>query len=67
MMFTDMSNYKMVYQDQVFNVVGVIPTVYAESSGATPKIQFIEATYIDENGELRIVKDEAWTFKFVRR
>lgn len=63
----DMSNYKMIYKEQVFNVVGVIPTFYTESADEAPKIQFIEASYIDENGELRIVRDEAWCFKFVRR
>lgn len=63
----DMSNYKMIYKEQVFNVVGVIPTLYTESANEAPKIRFIEASYIDENGELRIVRDEAWCFKFVRR
>ena len=64
----DMSNYKMIYKEQVFNVVGVIPTFNAAgSANESPKIKFIEASYIDENGELRIVRDEAWCFKFVRR
>jgi len=63
----DMSNYKMIYNEQVFNVVGIIPNIYAESTNEPPKIQFIEASYIDENGELKIVRDEAWCFKFVRR
>lgn len=63
----DMSDYKVIYKEQVFNVVGVIPTINVGSSNETPKIQFIEASYIDENRELRIVRDEAWCFKFVRR
>lgn len=64
----DMSNYKMIYKEQVFNVVGVFPTINtAGSANESPKITFIEASYIDENGELKIVRDEAWCFKFVRR
>lgn len=63
----DMSNYKMIYKEQVFNVVGVFPTINLESETNTPEIKFIEASYIDENGEFKIVRDEAWRFKFVRR
>lgn len=44
----DMSNYKMIYKEQVFNVVGVIPTINLESETNTPKVKFIEASYIDE-------------------
>lgn len=63
-----MSNYKMIYNDQVFNVIGVIPTFYEYSEDAViRKIKFIEASYIDESGELKIMQDEAWKFKFVRR
>ena len=64
----DMSNYKMIYKDQVFNVVNIMPTIkYPEGVNPIGKVTFIEATYIDENGELKIINDEAWCFKFVRR
>lgn len=64
----DMSNYKMIYKDQVFNVVGIVPTFYNDSTNkGFKKIKFIEASIINENGELAIVEDEAWMFKFVRR
>lgn len=62
----DMSNYKMIYKEQVFNVVSVIPTFEVKAEGNT-KVKFIEAWFIDEDGELKIVRDEAWCFKFVRR
>jgi hypothetical protein len=68
----DMSNYKMIYKDQVFNVVGIMPILdftgvnNAENNGFK-KVKFIEASVIDENGELAIINDEAWMFKFVRR
>lgn len=64
----DMSNYKMIYKDQVFNVVDVMPTLaYYEQSDPRPKITFIEASYVDEYGELNIIRDESFMFKFVRR
>lgn len=62
----DMSNYKMIYKEQVFNVVSIIPTFEIKTEG-NPKMKFIEACFIDEDGELKIVRDEAWCFKFVRR
>ncbi|MBZ9635609.1 hypothetical protein [Clostridium sp. FP1] len=67
----DISNYKMIYNDQVFNVVGIIPTIdYLEETNRTNKkckVKFIEASVINENGELQIINDEAFMFKFVRR
>jgi hypothetical protein len=62
----DMTNYKMIYNDQVFNVLSIWLTV-TNDDGGKPKPKFIQATYIDENGEVKIVEDEAWCFKFVRR
>ena len=63
----DMSNYKMIYQDQVFNVVGIMPTVDFGTGNGPKKVTLIEASVINEDGELRIISDEAWCFKFVRR
>ena len=64
----DMSNYKMIYKDQVFNVVSIMPTVeFPDGNNQPDKIRFISATVINENGELAIINDEAFMFKFVRR
>lgn len=63
----DMSNYKMIYNEQVFNVVSIMPTIDFENGNQINKVKFIEAMYIDENGELKIVKGEAFMFQFVRR
>ena len=62
----DMSGYKMIYQDLVFNVVTIIPDFDSrEANQKKPK--FISAIYLDECGEIAMIKDEAWMFKFVRR
>ena len=64
----DMSNYKMIYNDEVFNVISIMPTFdYVEDANKAPKVKFIDATYLNENGELATVNDEAWMFKFIRR
>ena len=64
----DMSNYKMIYNDQVFNVVGIVPTINCpDDKNGIRKVKFIDASVIDECGELKIIHDEAWMFKFVRR
>lgn len=64
----DMNNYKMLYKDQVFNVVSIMPTFSGnfDEKGAQ-KIETIDAFIIDEDGVLKIIRDEAWMFKFVRR
>lgn len=63
----DMSNYKMIYKDEVFNVVSILPTIDAVGKDGIKKVRLIEAAFINECGELRIIEDEAWMFKFVRR
>jgi hypothetical protein len=63
----DMSNYKMIYEDQVFNVISIMPIFELLPETGLAKPKFIEATYINENGEIAVIRDEAWTFKFVRR
>jgi hypothetical protein len=65
----DMSNYKMIYKDQVYNVVGIIPgfSNVDFSINGIKKPSTLEATIIDEDGEIKIIRDEAWMFKFVRR
>jgi len=64
----DMSNYKMIYKDEVFNVVNIMPTVdFGTKEPPVIKVKFIQATYINENGELQMISDEAFMFKFMRR
>jgi len=63
----DMSNYKMIYKDLVFNVVCVMPIVYFAERNTPSKITNISATVVDEDGTLQILNDEAFMFKFVRR
>ena len=64
----DMSNYKMIYKEQVFNVLSIV--LFFNQNSEEKKVNkptFIEAAYIDESGEIKTIKDEAWTFQFIRR
>lgn len=63
----DMSNYKMIYKDLVFNVVGIMPIVNFNSKNNEEKLENIEAFFINENGQLERINDKASEFRFVRR
>lgn len=62
----NMTDYKMIYHDRVYNVLQ-IRIDFCVKEGATPKPRFIDAVYIDEDGIIKAISDEAWCFQFVRR
>ena len=62
----NMTDYKMIYRDQVYNVLQIRINFLVEE-GAAPKPKFIDAVYVDEDGMIKAVSDEAWCFRFVRR
>ena len=62
----NMTDYKMIYHDRVYNVLQICIDFFAKE-GAVPKPKFIEAVYIEEDGMIKILRDEAWCFQFVRR
>lgn len=62
----NMKDYKMIYHDRVYNVLQIRIDFRVEE-GATPKPRFIDAVYIDEEGMIKAISDEAWCFQFVRR
>ena len=62
----NMTDYKMIYNDRVYNVLQICIDFFAEE-GTVPKLKFINAVYIDEDGMIKVINDEAWCFQFVRR
>lgn len=62
----NMTDYKMIYRDQVYNVLQICIDFFV-NEGAAPKPKFINAVYIDEDGMIKAISDEAWCFQFVRR
>ena len=67
----DMSNYKMIYNEQVYNVVGLAPIFDFDApdnqDAGLRKPKFIEGFVINIDGELVAINDETWRFKFVRK
>lgn len=69
----NMTEYKMIYKDKVFNVLQIIVEARMperkpeETREPQPRPTFLEAVYINEDGSVAIVRDEAWCFQFVRK
>lgn len=63
----NVENYKVIYRDIVYNPLSIRPIFDYKENEKEQKIKFIQMLYINEDGELRSVEDEAWCFKFVRR
>lgn len=63
----NMTDFKMIYKDRVYNVLQMVLEFGNSQEGEFPCPKFIEAVYIDENGTVALVHDEAWCFQFVRK
>ena len=53
------------YQRNVLQIM--IDFAGPSEEGKPPKPKFIDAVYIDEDGTIKTIRDEAWCFQFVRR
>lgn len=64
----NVENYKVIYNDVVYNPLNINPTFgeYKDNE-IYQKIKFIQMIFINEDGNLACIEDEAWMFKFVRR
>jgi len=64
----NVENYKLIYNDIVYNPININP-IYGEykENSKSQKIKFIQMIYVNEDGNLATLEDEAWMFKFVRR
>lgn len=66
----NMTDYKMIIHERVYNVIQIMIDFapYTENEeGKPPKPKFIDAVYIDEDGTIKVLRDEAWCFQFIRR
>lgn len=63
----NMTGYKMIVGNRVYNVLQIMITAELEDEKSeTPTVTFIDAIYIDEDGSIKIIWGEAWRFQFVR-
>lgn len=65
----NMTDYKMIVHERVYNVLQIILDFDRRPAedGTPPQPKFIDAVYIDEDGVIKTMRDEAWCFQFVRR
>lgn len=64
----NIENYKVIYNDVVYNPISVSPILGERKPNEVfQKIKFIQMLFVNENGELAMLEDETWMFKFVRR
>lgn len=61
----DISNYKMIYKEHVYNCVSVSPSFEDRDKYNQPK--FLAVCAIDEDGVFKVFNDETWCFQFVPR
>lgn len=65
----DLKGFKVIYSETVLNAVALIEyehaeDVYPDTTGYR-KFKFITVLVIDTNGNLKIIRDEAWMFQFI--
>lgn len=63
----NMTDYRMILHERVYNVIQIMIEFKEPEKDEAPKPKFIDAVFIDEDGQIKTVRDEAWCFQFVRR
>lgn len=63
----NMTDYKMIVHDRVYNVLQMVLMLDHGPSEKAPTVKFIEAVYINEDGSIQVIRDDAKCFQFVRR
>ena len=66
----NMTDYKMIIHERVYNVIQIMIDFapYEENEeGKPPKPKFSAAVCIDEDGSVKVLRDEACCFQFIRR
>lgn len=62
----NMTDYRMIINERVYNVLQImIDFAGPLEEGKPPKPKFIDAVYIDKDGTIKTIRDEAWCFQFV--
>lgn len=68
MMGIDLSRFKVVYGEKVLKAVSLQDIIFDENTvwnAARKKPRFIEILVINEDGNIEVLRDEAWMFQFV--
>lgn len=63
----NMTDYRMILRGRVYNVLQIVLVTRFEDGDDAPTVKYIEAAYIDEDGSIKILRDEPQYFQFLRR
>lgn len=63
----NMTDYRMILRGRVYNVLQIVLVTRFENGDDAPTVKYIEAVYIDEDGSIKILRDEPRYFQFLRR
>lgn len=64
----DLSKYKVVYRERVIKALALMDMEFKENVNADDiihKPKIIEIMVINEEGNIEMIKDEAWRFQFI--
>ena len=63
----NMTDYRMILRGRVYNVLQIVLVTRFEDGDDAPTVKYIEAVYIDEDGSIKILRDEPQYFQVLRR
>ena len=64
----DLSRFKVVYGERVLKALALLEFEFVEHThreDTLKKPKFIEILVIDEDGNIKILRDETWRFQFI--
>lgn len=63
------NGFKVIYHERVYHCIAFMPEFGNDLDilATWKKPKFIEVTIINEDGEICMIRDEAWCFQFVPR
>lgn len=67
-MNVDLSRFKVVYGDKVLNALALMEVSFEENmkpDAIHKKPNIIEILVINEDGNIEVLRDEAWRFQFI--
>ena len=61
----DLSRFKVVCGEKVLNAVALLDAEICDIGNESRRIKFISILVINTNGNLQVIREEAWRFQFI--
>ena len=65
-MRTDMTAYKMIYKNGVYNCISLMPCIL-ELQDNSLELMELDVVYLDSDNRVKVVRDKSEEFQFVSR